>query len=86
MYTKNVIIRNHAGLHNRQATLFVQKANEFACKIFLERGTQKINAKSLLGVMCLEVQTGDSVKLYAEGSDAEAAIAALETFLITDVY
>lgn len=59
MHSKKIVVRNHAGLHNRQATLFVQKANEYESIIYLERGTQRINAKSLLGVMCLCVQTGE---------------------------
>lgn len=46
LYSKNIIVRNHAGLHNRQATLFVQKANAFESIIYLERGTQRVNAKS----------------------------------------
>ena len=86
MYSKNIIVRNHAGLHNRQATLFVQKANAFESIIYLERGTQRVNAKSLLGVMCLCVQTGESVTISAEGIDAETAVTELETFLLNDVY
>lgn len=86
MYSKNIVVRNQAGLHNRQATLFVQKANEFESFIHLERGAQRINAKSLLGVMCLCVQPGESVTITADGSDAQSAISALESFFITDMY
>lgn len=86
MYSKSIIVRSHAGLHNRQATLFVQKANEFDSLIYLERGSQRVNAKSLLGVMCLCVQTGESITISADGPDAQVAIAALEAFLLIDVY
>ncbi|MBQ9167171.1 MAG: HPr family phosphocarrier protein [Oscillospiraceae bacterium] len=86
MYSKSIIVRNHAGLHNRQATLFVQKANEFESFIYLERGSQRINAKSLLGVMCLCVQTGESITITADGPDAQAAVSALELFLLADMY
>ena len=86
MYSKSIIVRSHAGLHNRQATLFVQKVNEFDSLIYLERGSQRVNAKSLLGVMCLCVQTGESITISADGPDAQVAIAALEAFLLIDVY
>ena len=86
MYSKSIIVRSHAGLHNRQATLFVQKANEFDSLIYLERGSQRVNAKSLLGVMCLCVQTGESITISADGPDAQVAIAALEAFLLIDAY
>ena len=42
--------------------------------------------KSLLGVMCLGAQTGESLTITAEGNDAESAISALEAFLLNDVY
>ena len=86
LYTKNIVVRNHAGLHNLQATLFVQKANEFESIIYLERGTQRINAKSLLGVMCLCVQTGETITITADGRDSADAITALEPFLLNDIY
>jgi catabolite repression HPr-like protein len=45
-----------------------------------------MNAKSLLGIMSLGIITGTQVILTAEGSDAEAAVAALEVLLQRDVY
>lgn len=86
MYSTGIIVRSHAGLHNRQATLFVQKANEFESIIYLERGSQRINAKSLLGVMCFDAKTGESITITADGPDAQAAVTALESFLLIDVY
>jgi phosphocarrier protein len=86
MYSKEVVVRCESGLHNRQATYFVQKANEFNCSIWLESGSRKMNAKSLLGIMSLAVVTGTTVNLIADGSDAEAAVAALELLLQRDVY
>ena len=83
--TKEVMVRCESGLHNRQATYFVQKANEFACSIRIEIGNRKMNAKSLLGIMSLGVVTGTAVILSAEGPDAEAAINALEELLQRDV-
>lgn len=86
MFNKEVIVRCESGLHNKQATYFVQKANEFESSIWLESGSRKMNAKSLLGIMSLGVVTGSKVNLIAAGPDAEAAVNALEGLLQRDVY
>ena len=86
MFNKEIVVRCESGLHNRQATYFVQKANEFECSIWLESGFRKMNAKSLLGIMSLGIVTGAVVTLSASGSDAEAALESLEALLQRDVY
>ena len=86
MITKEVVVSCESGLHNRQATYFVQKANEFECSVWLECGNRKMNAKSLLGVMSMGIVTGATVVLSASGIDAEEAVNALEVLLQRDVY
>jgi len=86
MFNKEVVVRCESGLHNRQATYFVQKANEFESSIWLESGSRRMNAKSLLGIMSLGVVTGTTVTLSASGPDAEAAVNALDELLQRDVY
>ena len=86
MINKEVVVRCESGLHNRQATYFVQKANEYSCSIWLESDNRKMNAKSLLGIMSLGIVTGASVTLSAVGPDEEDAINALEALLQRDVY
>ncbi len=86
MFKKEIVVRCESGLHNRQATYFVQKAVEFNSDIRLEHGNSKMNAKSLLGIMSMGIVTGSTVTLSAEGSDAEAAVTALEALLQRDVY
>lgn len=86
MIKKEIVVRCESGLHNRQATYFVQKANEFSSSIWVEADNRKMNAKSLLGIMSLGIITGAIVVLTADGPDAEAAIAALEALLQRDVY
>ena len=86
MLKKEVVVRCESGLHNRQATYFVQKANEFDSRIWLELGSRKMNAKSLLGIMSLGIVTGATVTLSADGSDEIGAIDSLETLLQRDVY
>lgn len=86
MFIKEVVVRCESGLHNRQATYFVQKANEFDCNVWIEFGSRKMNAKSLLGIMSLGIVTGVTVTLSASGADAEAAVGALEELLQRDIY
>ena len=86
MISKEIVVRCESGLHNRQATYFVQKANEFDCSIWLESGSRRMNAKSLLGIMSLGIITGATVVLTADGKDEDAAVEALEVLLQRDVY
>ena len=86
MFNKEVIVRCESGLHNKQVTYFVQKANEFKSSIWLESENRRMNAKSLLGIMSLGIVTGAVVTLSADGADAEDAVNALEPMLQRDVY
>lgn len=86
MFAKEITVRCESGLHNKQATYFVQKANEFDCSIWVESGNRKMNAKSLLGIMSLGIMTGVTVTLSAEGVGAETAVLALEELLQRDLY
>ena len=86
MFKKDVVVKCESGLHNRQATYFVQKANEFQSSIWLESQNRKMNAKSLLGIMSLGVVTGAAITLTAVGPDEEAAVTALEALLQRDLY
>ena len=86
MVNKEVVVRCESGLHNRQATYFVQKANEFDCSIWVESGNRRMNAKSLLGIMSLGVVTGATVTLVADGANAEQAVEVLAQLLQKDLY
>ena len=86
MFNQELIVRCESGLHNKQATYFVQKANEFESSIWLESDSRKMNAKSLLGIMSLGIVTGSKVTLSAIGPDAEVAVNALDALLQRDVY
>ena len=86
MFNKEIVVRCESGLHNRQATYFVQKANEFESSIYLISDNRKMNAKSLLGIMSLGIVTGARVTISAIGADAEEAVNALEALLSRDVF
>ena len=77
MYSKTVKVTNSVGLHARPATFFIQKANEFKCAIWVEIGTRRINAKSLLGILSLGIIKDSDITVIADGGDEEAAVTAL---------
>ncbi len=86
MLSKEIIVRCESGLHNKQASYFVQKANDFQCGLWVETGNRKMNAKSLLGIISLRVVPGTAVTLIADGEGEKEAIEALEELLIRDVF
>ena len=86
MYMKEITVHCESGLHNKQATYFVQKANEFESSIWLESDNRKMNAKSLLGIMSLCIDNCSEVTLSAVGSDEKAAVDALDELLQHDVF
>jgi len=71
-------IRNSVGLHARPAALFVKTANQFKSSITVEYGPNSANAKSILSVLALGVESGTVIKIVAEGEDAEQALKALQ--------
>ena len=77
MVSKEVTILNKTGLHARPASRFVQVANDFESEILIEKGTVKVNAKSIMGVMTLGASRGTTITLIAEGEDENEAINAL---------
>ena len=81
MISKEVVINNQVGLHARPATFFIQKANEFKSRIWIEKDDRRVNAKSLLGVLSLGIVKGTSVTILADGVDESAAIATLSELI-----
>ena len=86
IYTEKTVVRCESGLHNKQATYFIQKANEFRSSIWIEADDRKINAKSLLGVLSMGITTGTEITLIADGSDEEAAVKSLSAMLVKDIF
>ena len=78
---KEVTIANKLGIHARPAALFVKTANRFACEIFVEKDGEKINGKSIMGLMMLAAGPGSKLTLHVKGADAPTAIAELEALV-----
>ena len=80
-----VEIVNKLGLHARASAKLTQLAGQFACEVWLSRNGRRVNAKSIMGVMMLAAGKGARVGLETEGSDADAALAAI-ALLIADKF
>ena len=74
MTEQTVAIINRAGIHARPAAGLVQSAKDFKSNIYLEKGTDRINAKSIMGILTLIATYGTELKVVAEGEDEEMAV------------
>ena len=81
MIKKVVTVKLKNGLHARPAALFVQEANKFLSDIFVEKDEKKVNAKSIMGIMSLAINTGSDLTIIADGSDEEQAVLSLSVLL-----
>ena len=79
--TKELTVVNKLGIHARPAAMFVKTANRFACEIVVEKDGEKVNGKSIMGLMMLAAGPGSKLKVHAEGNDASKAINELEELL-----
>ena len=86
MFAEKTIVKCASGLHNKQATYFIQKANDFKSGIWIEADERRINAKSLLGVLSMAIVTGTEVTICAEGPDEEEAVHTLSAMLEKDLF
>ena len=70
-------ITNKLGLHARASAKLTQLAGSFPCEVWMERGSRRINAKSIMGVMMLAAGKGATVTVDTEGERADEAMQAL---------
>jgi len=75
---KDVTIQNRNGLHARPAAMFVKTASRFQAAVWVEKDGERINGKSIMGLMMLAAGKGSTLHIIAEGADAEQVIAELE--------
>ncbi len=79
--TKDFLVGNKLGIHARPAAMFVKTANRFTCDIFVEKDGEKVNGKSIMGLMMLAAGPGSKLTIHAQGHDASQALAELETLI-----
>ena len=77
MASREVVIVNRQGLHARPATQFVEMANRFASRVTVFKNDTRVNGKSVMEMMLLDAEQGTTLRLEAEGGDAEECLLAL---------
>ena len=85
MQQREVEIVNKLGLHARASAKLTQLAGKFQCEVWMSKGSRRINAKSIMGVMMLAAAKGTTINIETDGPDEEAAMTAL-TGLIADYF
>lgn len=81
---RKLIVMNKQGLHARPAALFVQTANRFDARITVRRDKERVNGKSIMGILMLGAERGSEIIIEAEGNDAHLAIIELERLVSTE--
>jgi phosphocarrier protein len=79
LMTKDFLVSNKLGIHARPAAMFVKTANRFTCDIFVEKDGEKVNGKSIMGLMMLAAGPGSTLTVHAQGHDASQALTELES-------
>ena len=79
--TKDFLVSNKLGIHARPAAMFVKTANRFSCDIFVEKDGEKVNGKSIMGLMMLAAGPGNKIIVYCDGDDATQALAEIEALI-----
>ncbi len=79
---KHFVVMNKLGMHARPAAKFVKIANGFVCEILVEKDSETVNGKSIMGLLMLTAGPGSRLLVQATGADAEAAITELEALMM----
>lgn len=83
MLSQQVTIVNKLGLHARAASKLVNQASQFESDVYIDREGNRVNAKSIMGVMMLAASKGTKIVLEVDGADEQACLEAI-TLLINN--
>ena len=81
MIKKTITVRLSNGLEARPVAMLVQVASQYDSRIQIECGDRRVNAKSIMGMMTLGLNVGESIVVSADGPDEDAALAGIEAYL-----
>ena len=81
MISKEITIRLENGLEARPVAMLVQVASKYDSVVYLESAGKKVNAKSIMGMMSLGLDVGETVTVMADGADEEVAVNEIEKYL-----
>lgn len=82
MISKKIRICLPEGLEARPIALLVQVASQYESSVYVECGDKKVNAKSIMGMMSLGLDTGETITVIADGQDERQALEDIEEYLL----
>ena len=78
---KEMTIVNRLGLHARPSAMFVKTASRFKCDVWVEKDGERVNGKSIMGLMMLAAGQGSKLIITCEGPDGDKALAEIEEII-----
>ena len=81
MIQKEIKIKLSGGLEARPVAVLVQVASQYESTVYLQIGSKKVNAKSIMGMMSLGLDTGEKVNVVVDGAEEAAALEDIEKYL-----
>ena len=81
MIRKKITIQLDGGLEARPVAVLVQVASQYDSSVYVEAEGRKVNAKSIMGMMTLGLNSGESVVVETDGTDEKEAVESIEKFL-----
>jgi phosphocarrier protein FPr len=82
VHSEPLVVSNPSGLHARPAAVLASRAKQFTSDVRVRRGSDEVNARSVVGIMGLEIARGDRVEIVASGPDANEAVQALSKLVL----
>lgn len=81
MIKREVTVLLDRGLETRPVALLVQMASRFQSEVYLESDNRRVNAKSIMGMMSLNILPGKELKVITKGNDEQQAMDEIEAYL-----
>jgi phosphocarrier protein HPr len=86
MASRTVTIGSKVGLHARPASVFAHAVSTSGVTVMLTDSAEKtVNAASILSVLSLGIEYGDSITLTSDDTGAEAALDSLVQLLASEL-
>ena len=82
---KEFTIANKQGLHARPAALLVQIAEKYDSEVTIAKDQEKVNGKSIMGILMLGAHYQSKITVTIEGSDCQEAMDDIERFLESNI-
>ena len=79
---KEITIMNRLGMHARPSAMFVKTASRFRAEVWVEKDGERVNGKSIMGLMMLAAGQGSKLRISCEGADADKAMAEIEAVIV----